>query len=197
MVSPTGLAARERHDSYDEEAYTTLELRGLSTRSAFDQDAVDLALDDLMKQPRRDASGERLARNLRRSAWTKLVSHRRSERQLEFEHAILGRPLVPFRHEVQDAKSAVGVVKSAISRLPDRQRRALFSAILGVAAVEAGRRLGVSERQFRNLANAARARLSDDDQCDDAFRTLLDLFRRQPAVAVQALAPVFEEWGLL
>jgi DNA-directed RNA polymerase specialized sigma24 family protein len=196
MSDPTGLAMREHSHKFDVEAFEALERRAITAHTAFEQDVVDQALNDLLNHPDRSAQGKRLADNLRRTAWKKLVN-RESNRPLSFDGSVPGRPLVPFVHDLDAARSAAGAVESAVNALPDRERKALFLDLRHVPHQEAGRRLGVSDRQYRNLAAAARDALNQDQDAAEAFADLAELFRRQPSVATQSLAPAFERWGLV
>lgn len=165
MAQFLGAAAPPPPLRCDEEAFGELARFACRSESAFDQNAIDRALDRLVANPTRKASGKLLASRLFRDAQKHLKrKHRREfldDDELETENRSVDPP-TPL--DLVELGEAVTVIRNGLLKLTPRDRQVLLAKTLN----DPPETVGVGKRRFRTLLSDARSRLSEVETIDDA-----------------------------
>lgn len=182
---------------FDVDAYLALYERANRSRSAFEHDVIDEALDDLTARPDRRASGRRLAANLRRTARKRLLDRRRPIVSSEVVESAQGtaNPIVSADIISARAVTAAGLVARAVDALPLRSRRAVHLSLTRMPRI-ACRVLGIRERQLRSIVSTARSQINHDAGAVAGLGILQEMFTTDRWAPAQAISSIFGKLGV-
>lgn len=189
----TGSAGGPSVDWLAVEALQNRILKPWKTQAATTLNALDRALNDLLDNPNRAATGARLAANVLGSARKKVQAR---PEILDDDPAVPkvktprgakapghDRKALIASEAVIASREAGAAITAAMAALPDRLRAALLAGLLpGVV-------LSVKARQMRNLRRDGRAYLRRRG-AHEAFRALMVLSSRHPAAVEEVGAVV-------
>lgn len=177
-MKPTSAGAAAPPAVPDWDAIRSLQERAISARTAFEQDRCEHAIDSLLLNPDRRATGQQLVQNVRGSSGKIIRAEYDRYSAIEEERHCLDSQLWPC--EAADFSERCGQaaarIVDAIDQLPVRQRDSLLAIPAMPESVrdEAIIRLSVGKRQRRNLASQSRRDLVE---CAGVIDAANDLFR--------------------
>ncbi len=137
-------------------------------------DAIEFALERVLKKPKRKAVGEQLARDLFSDGQKVRPAHKAfkgrdlvARRMYEYEQSQFS-----LQKDVPDdsLSLAVQTLKSAFKQLTEKEAIALYIRYAGINdPVKIKTLLGVSVRQYRNILNQSRERLKSISGFTEAY----------------------------
>lgn len=170
----------------DEEAFGELARFSGKLKTAFDQNAVDRAIDRLITEPDRNTSGKLLAHRLLRDAQKFLKRKFKREfldDEIEAENRSIDRPTPLDLFEISEA---LETIRTGLMNLTVRERQVFMTRTMS-APPEA---VGVGKRRFSTLLSDARIRLSRQQEIDEARLVVmraLDMWRWETIALLKPL----------
>ena len=199
-MKPTSAGAAARPAVPDWDAICSLQERAISARTAFEQARCEHAIDSLLRNPERLATGQQLVQNVRGSSRKIIRAEYDRYSAIDEERHCVDSQLWPC--EAADFNERCGQaaarIADAFDQLPCRHRDALLAIPAMPTSVrdEAIIRLSGGERQRRNLASQARQELEDCAGVIDAANVLFRVASQDLGFARPFVMDVLRAFGI-